>query len=194
MLAYFIKRVLLSVAVLITISMIVFTLTNVATDPAIAIAGPGASAQDVEAVRVHYGLDRPIPQRYAEWLGNALHGDLEAPTRQRRPAMQVIAERLPTTVMLSLSSLIVALIVSLVLGIASAAFPRSIIDHFSLWLSLLSQAMPSFWLALLLISVFSVSLGWLPASGSQSPVQFIMPLSCFPSTSCRHSSGSCVRA
>jgi peptide/nickel transport system permease protein len=175
MLRYAARRLLLGVAILLFISALVFALTNVAVDPAITLAGEGASASDVAAVRVQYGLDRPVIVQYAAWLGAAARGDFGVSFRQHRPVVDIVVERLPVTLMLGCAALVVSLLLSLPLAMFSAVRPGSWIDRGALTLALLGQAMPSFWLALLFILVFSVELGWLPASGSTQSAMFVMP-------------------
>jgi peptide/nickel transport system permease protein len=178
MLAYSARRLLLGTAILLFVSAIVFALTNVAVDPAITLAGEGATAADVAEVRNQCGLDRPILPilvRYAAWLGAAAGGDFGTSLKQHRPVAQVVLERLPVTVALGCAALAVSLALSLPLALLAAVRPGSAIDRFGLALALLGQAMPSFWLALIAILVFSVELGWLPASGSTQAVMFIMP-------------------
>lgn len=175
MTAYATRRLLLCVGILLFISALVFLLTNVAVDPAVTLAGEGASSADVEAVRVQYGLDRPVPVRYAAWLGHALQGDLGTSYRQHRPVSAIIAERLPVTFALGTFALLMGLMLALPLAILGALRPGSALDRIALGVALLGQAVPAFWLALLMILVFSVKLGWLPASGSATFGNFLLP-------------------
>ena len=175
MLAFVLRRLGLGIAILLFISAVVFALTNVAIDPAVTLAGEGATAADVAAVRQQYGLDRPVVVRYAAWLAAAVRGDFGASFKQHRPVVDVVLERLPVTVMLGCAALAVSLALSLPLALLAAVRPGGAVDRFGLGLAVLGQAMPSFWLALIAILVFSVELGWLPASGSARPVMFIMP-------------------
>ncbi len=175
MLAYVLKRLGVGALVMLTISALVFTLTNVAADPARTIAGEGATAADVEAVRLSYGFDRPIPVRYVEWLGGIVQGDLGDSYRQRRPVSTVVAERLPVTLTLGFLAFGLALATAIPLGIIAGLRPNSWIDRLALLFALVGQAMPTFWFALLGIVVFSVMLGWLPASGSSSMLHFVLP-------------------
>ena len=175
MLGYAARRLLLGVAILLFISVVVFALTNVAVDPAITLAGEGATAADVAAVRAEYGLDRPVALRYAAWLAAAARGDFGTSFRQHRPVSEVVLERLPVTMALGCAALLVALMLALPLALLGAVRPGGAIDRVALTVALLGQATPSFWLALLAILLFSVELGWLPASGSTAPVMFVMP-------------------
>jgi len=175
MLAFMFRRLLLGVLVMLAVSIITFTLTNVAADPARSLAGEGATAADVEAVRQAYGFDRSIPVRYAEWLGRALQADLGDSYRQRRPVVDILEERLPITMSLGALAFALALVMAIPLGIAAGLRPNSWIDRLALLFALIGQAMPTFWFALLGIVIFSVSLRWLPVSGSDGFSNFILP-------------------
>jgi peptide/nickel transport system permease protein len=175
MVAFAVRRLCLGFGIMLFVSLVVFTLTNVATDPAIAIAGEGATASDIEAARQAYGFDRPILERYAAWLGDAVSGDFGTSYRQHRPVSAVVLERLPTTVILGSLAIGLALLLALPLAVLAAMRPGSALDRLALSIALFGQAMPTFWLALLGILVFSVLLGWLPASGSDTARQFILP-------------------
>ncbi|KPL55154.1 ABC transporter permease [Prosthecomicrobium hirschii] len=175
MLSYALRRLIIGVLVMFVVSGITFTLTNAAIDPARAIAGEGATSDDVEAIRKSYGFDRPLAARYVAWLGQALQGDLGSSYRQRRPVVDVIMERLPVTLKLGGLALAFALVLSIPLAIAAALRPNSWIDRIALLFALFGQAMPTFWFALLGIVVFSVNLRWLPASGSGTTAHFILP-------------------
>ncbi|MBT9292644.1 ABC transporter permease [Prosthecodimorpha staleyi] len=175
MLSYALRRMVIGVLVMFVVSGITFTLTNAAIDPARAIAGEGATSDDVEAIRKSYGFDRPLAARYVAWLGQALQGDLGTSYRQRRPVVDVILERLPVTLKLGGLALAFALVLSIPLAIAAALRPNSWIDRLALLLALFGQAMPTFWFALLGIVIFSVNLRWLPASGSATTAHFILP-------------------
>lgn len=175
MLAYILKRLALGLLVMLAVSTIVFTLTNVAADPARTIAGEGATAADVEAARVAYGFDRPIAVRYAEWLADVAQGDLGTSHRQRRPVADVVAERLPVTLSLGMAAFALALAISLPLGLLAGLRENTWVDRLALLIALVGQAMPTFWFALLGMVVFVVMLGWLPASGSDTWRHFILP-------------------
>lgn len=175
MFAYALKRILVGALVMIAVSMITFTLTNTAVDPARAIAGEGATAEDVEAIRKAYGFDSSVVDRYGMWLGGAVRGDFGMSYRQKRPVLAVIVERMPVTLTLGCLAFAFALALALPLGIMAALRPNSWVDRLALGLALVGQAMPSFWFALLGIVLFSVTLGWLPASGSDTPASFVLP-------------------
>jgi peptide/nickel transport system permease protein len=172
---YSLKRLLIGVFVLFAISMLSFGLTNAAMDPALAIAGQGATVADVEAIRSVYGFDKPVVTRYIEWLKDGLSGDLGESFRQKRSVVEVIIERLPVTLTLGAAALSFALLLSLPLGILAALRSNSWIDRLAMGLALIGQAMPTFWFALLGIVIFSVDLGWLPASGANSWRGYVLP-------------------
>lgn len=175
MLNLIVKRCVVGLAVLLTISTLTFALVNSAVDPAQAVAGQGASYADVDAIRKLYGFDRPIYERYFTWLEGALQGDLGESYRQRRPVLEIVAERLPVTLSLGCIGLAISLVLGIPLGILAATRHGSIWDSLALGFAVFGQAMPSFWFALLSIVIFSVMLGWLPASGSDTWNQFILP-------------------
>lgn len=175
MLNYVIRRLLLGLLVLFTVSIVAFTLTNVATDPARAIAGPGATEADVASIRKAYRFDRPVAVRYGEWLASSVRGDFGMSFRQQRPVIDVVAERLPVTLGLGVAALGFAIFLALPLGVLGALRPNSWMDQAAMVLALLGQAMPTFWFALLGIVIFSVNLQWLPASGSSTWTCFVLP-------------------
>jgi peptide/nickel transport system permease protein len=172
---FVIKRLVLALLVLITISLISFTLLQLAGDLAQAIAGDSATAADVEAARVAHGLDRPFLVRYWDWLVAALHGDLGLSYFSKEPVVGMIMKGLPITGVLGLSAIVVALLIALPLGIVAALYPNSWIDRLSLTLAVVGQAMPSFWLALQLIVIFGLQLRWLPISGTGTWQHFVLP-------------------
>jgi peptide/nickel transport system permease protein len=169
------KRLGLAILVTFTVSLLSFSLLFMSGDPASAIAGENASATDIEAIRVLYGFDRPFMVQYADWLFGALSGDFGQSYYFRVPVAQLIGERLSTTMLLGVCGISFALVTAIPLGVAAAMRPNSLIDRTALFLSVMGQAMPSFWFGLVLIVVFSIQLGWLPPSGSSTWKHFIMP-------------------
>lgn len=175
MLVFTLKKMFVGLLVMLAVSAITFALTNVAADPARTLAGEGATSADVEAIRVAYGFDRPIFTRYGEWLGNTLQADFGESYRQRRPVTEVISERLPVTLTLGGIAFALAMLIAVPLGIAAGLSPNSWVDRLALGVAIVGQAMPSFWFALIGITVFSVGLKWLPVSGSSSWAHFVLP-------------------
>ncbi|MBY6137130.1 ABC transporter permease [Leisingera sp. XS_AS12] len=175
MLRFILKRAGLAILVAFTVSLISFSLLFLSGDPAAAIAGEHASDQDIEAIRRIYGFDRPMLLQYWEWLSSALMGDFGESYYFKLPVAGLIAERLSITMTLGVCGISFALLTAVPLGVAAAIRPNSLLDRFALFLSVAGQAMPSFWFGLILIVVFSIQLGWLPPSGTATPLHFVMP-------------------
>lgn len=175
MLIYVCKRVLLALAVAVTVSFISFLSLHLSGDLAQAMAGADAKAADVERLRRQLGLDRPILVQYVSWAGRVLMGDFGESFYFRKPVTELIGDRFPVTMNLALAALGFALALSLPLGILAATRPNSWIDRLCLTVSVFGQALPSFWFALMLMILFGVILGWLPVSGSGSFLHYVMP-------------------
>jgi peptide/nickel transport system permease protein len=164
-----------TLAVLITVSLLAFALTEASVDPAAALAGADATASDIARIRRDYGFDRPLPERYLAWAGRALKGDLGQSLHYKQPVLTLIAERLPTTAILAVSAILLALAIALPLGIGGALRPGGVIDRLGIGVAVFGQAVPSFWTSLMLIVILGVDFGWLPISGSDRPENFVMP-------------------
>jgi ABC-type dipeptide/oligopeptide/nickel transport system permease component len=175
MLAYTLKRIGLAALVAIAVSALAFLLLRASGDVAVALAGEGASAESVESIRQAYGLDRPLAVQYFEWVGKSLRGDFGESLYFKTDVLALVADKMPTTAWLALFSLIFALAISLPLGILAALHRNSLVDRLCLALAVLGQALPNFFLALVLIMVFAVGLHWLPVSGSESWENFVLP-------------------
>lgn len=175
MLIFTLKRLGLAVLVTLTVSLLSFSLLFMSGDPASAIAGENANATDIEAIRVLYGFDRPFMVQYVDWLSGAVTGDFGQSYYFKLPVSTLIADRLSTTMLLGVCGISFALLTAIPLGVLAAMRPNSLIDRGALFLSVMGQAMPSFWFGLVLIVIFSIQLGWLPPSGSSSWKHFIMP-------------------
>ena len=175
MLSYIVNRLIVAVFALFAVSALTFTLINTSVDPAIAIAGETASAEDIALVRERHGLNQPLVKRYLSWVGDVVQGDLGISYRQKRPVADILRERLPVTLTLAAAAIGFALALSLPLGILSAIRPNSIFDQIALLIALAGQAIPSFWFSLMLILLFGVTLNWLPISGNASALNYVMP-------------------
>ncbi len=175
MLPFIAKRLFSALLTLLLVSVLTFSLAHLAGDPAIAVAGKEASAEDIARIRAHYGFDRPIVEQYLAWSAKAVVGDFGMSYHYQQSVSDMLVRRLPITLGLGLSALIFALVLSLPLGILAAVWPNSIIDRLALLVALVGQAMPTFWFALLMIVFFSLSLHWLPVSGNASWQNFVMP-------------------
>lgn len=175
MLVYAAKRIVLAILVALTISMLVFSLLYLSGDPATALAGESATNADILKLREAYGFDRPVWVQYLSWLGNAARGEFGNSLYFRLPVSELILERLPTTMTLGVSAMTFAVTLSIPLGVLAAMYPNSLIDRAALFLAVVGQAMPSFWLALMLIVLFAFTWPVLPASGSDSWRHFVLP-------------------
>ncbi|HTY80114.1 MAG TPA: ABC transporter permease [Candidatus Bathyarchaeia archaeon] len=166
MLEYFVQRLAISVVTLAVISVIVFTgVRMIPGDPARVMAGTEADAAGLAEIRAKYGLDDPLPVQYLRWIGLALRGDLGESIRTRETVVATVAKKLPVTVELACLSILVALAIAIPVGVLSAARRNSLWDYLANSLSLCGLSVPSFWLGIMLILLFSVRLHWLPASG-----------------------------
>ena len=175
MAVFFFKRLGLAFLVALFVSVLSFFMLRAAGDPAIAMAGEGPTAADIEFIREQFGFNRPIFVQYFSWLGNALTGDFGESSYFGKPVSQLIFERLPITLGLGVSALIFSILLAVPLGMLAAVNPNSLIDRIALSVSVLGQAMPNFWFALMLIVIFAVWYPVLPASGNAEWRHFVMP-------------------
>jgi len=175
MLDYTIKRICLALLVALTVSFISFMLVRLSGDPAAALAGENASSEEIDFIRDKYGLDRPVLVQYLDWAGRALQGDLGISPYFKQPVVEIIGDRMQVTMTLGACALAFALLLAIPMGVLAAIWPNTWIDRIALTISVIGQAMPSFWFGLILIIILGVKLGLLPISGSDSWQNFIMP-------------------
>jgi len=175
MLAYTLKRFFLSVLVALTVSFVTFMLLRFSGDPAAALAGVNATPKEIEFVRVKYGLDRPVIIQYAAWAKRALQGDFGESNYFNQPVEAIIGGRLSVTMTLGGCALAFAILLAIPMGVLAAVRPNTWIDRMALTISVIGQAMPSFFFGLILIIVFGVMLRWLPISGNASWKNFVLP-------------------
>jgi peptide/nickel transport system permease protein len=175
MFRFLVRRLIVALLVAATVMTLAFILTRLSGDLATSIAGPNATAADIEAIRKAYGLDRPLLTQFFDWVGRAVTGDLGESYFFKTRVSALIGERMPVTLTLGLTGLVIALLVSLPLGILGAVRENTGLDRAVQLVALLGQAMPSFWLGLILMIVFGLELGWLPISGTESWDCYIMP-------------------
>ena len=169
------RRLLVTILVVLVTSIVAFSLVHLSGDPAAAMAGEGASHQDVEAIRRLYGFDRPLPVQYAAWLGKILTGEFGRSYYLRESVVQVLAEHAPITATLGLLALGFALLLAIPLGVLAGLHRGRAIDRLAAGVAVTGQAAPSFLLALLLIYIFGVWLHWLPISGNGTPLHYVLP-------------------
>ncbi len=170
--AYFLGRLAIAVPTLFIVTILIFGLQHLLPgDPALALLGEDRSPQAYEEVRRQYNLDKPVPVQYALWLGNALTGDLGVSLRTKTPVADLIVDKLPVTVQLACMAMLIALLIGIPTGILSAVKKNSLWDYAANVLGLSGQSVPTFWLGIMLILLFSVRWGVLPASGYVSPFE-----------------------
>lgn len=171
------QRMAVMVPVLFIVSIVVFMMVHLTPgDPVRVMMGQsGASAEDMELMREQLGLNDPLPTQYVHFVTDLLTGDLRS-IRTQQPVIQEFFDRFPRTLELAIISLAVATVAGFGLGIIAATHRNSWIDSLSMIVSLLGVSVPGFWLALLLIYIFAISLGWLPATGTQGVRSLILPV------------------
>jgi peptide/nickel transport system permease protein len=172
---YIIKRLLLSIVVLLGITMIVFFILRLTGDPTLLLLPPETSKADMDLFRRQMGFDRPLYVQYLKLLGGVLQGDLGNSLRHGQPAITLVYERLPATLELAVAALAIALIVAIPVGILSAVKPNTLTDHLGMLVALLGQSMPIYWSGLMLILLMTVKLNLLPAFGRSGLASLIMP-------------------
>lgn len=175
MLQYFLKRTVVAVLVIITVSIISFGLLRLSGDLAQNLAGEGSTAEQVAEIAHLYGLDRPLVVQYFDWAFSAISGDLGRSLFSGEPVFDLIFSRMEVTFVLALSSLVVGVAVAVPLGVIAAVYRNSWIDRLSLGIAVFGSGVPNFWFALVLIYVFGVKLQILPISGSTSWQSFVLP-------------------
>jgi ABC-type dipeptide/oligopeptide/nickel transport system permease component len=173
---YLLRRLLLTVPVLLGVATLVFALIHlVPGDPAQSMLGESASPKEIEALQKSLGLDQPLLTQYRAFLAGVGRGNLGTSFRFGTPVVQEIRKRLPDTALLAISAMAVAIVVAIPLGIVAAVFRGRFLDHAAMTLALAGISMPSFWLGPLLALLFAVKLGWLPVSGSGTPLHLVLP-------------------
>jgi len=167
---YVARRLLLLVPVLAGVSVIVFMVLHLSPgDPVEIMLGTQATEEDRTRLRADLGLDQPLHVQYVRWLGHVVRGDLGRSLFMRRPVLGEVLGRLQATLILTGTALLLSTTLGIALGVASATRPNSLLDRVSAMASLFGASMPSFWLGIVLMVVFALWLGWLPASGMYAP-------------------------
>jgi ABC-type dipeptide/oligopeptide/nickel transport system permease component len=170
------RRMLLLVPTVLGVLTLVFFLVHlIPGDPVELMLGETASRADLSQLRAALGLDRPVGEQYARFLGGLVRGDLGRSFFYRKPVLAVIGGALPATALLAAAALAVALLVALPVGIFAAVRRDTLVDRLAMLGSLLGVSMPNFWLGPMLIVLFSFRLGWLPVSGREGPASLVLP-------------------
>ena len=172
MFVYFVRRLASLVPTLVFVSILIFGLQQLLPgDPAQMLAGEDQRPEVIEHYRQKLHLDKPLVVQYGYWIGGVLQGDLGESTRTQLPVLDLIMQKLPVTVELALLSMFIALLIGIPTGVISAVKRGSAWDHGATVFALSGLSMPNFWLGIMMILLFSVELGWLPASGYVSPFE-----------------------
>ena len=172
---YIAGRVLQAIGSIVVVSMVVFTLVRLSGDPIEIMMPAEASKEDIALMRASLGFDRPWPEQYWIFLSRAVRGDFGKSVRFNRPALDVVVERYPATFQLGGLAIVIAVLIALPVGVYSAYRRGSALDYLARGFAALGQAVPPFWLGLVLILVFGVTLRLLPTSGRESPAHVILP-------------------
>jgi peptide/nickel transport system permease protein len=173
--SYLLRRGWQSILVLLGVSVVVFLILHLTGDPALLLLPPDASAEDVAKFRESMGFNDPVAVQYMRFLKGAVRGNFGESLRHGEPAMGLVLERLPATFELAGAGLLIALCLAIPAGIVSAVRRNTPIDYLSTVVALLGQAMPTFWLGIMLILIFSVRLNWLPSSGRGDLQHLLLP-------------------
>ncbi len=175
MFGYFLSRLLYAIAVVFGVSVAVFFLIRIGGDPSALFLPPESTLQEIAHFRTLMGFDRPLIEQYFSFVANLLHGDFGQSLFYGQPALQLVLERMPATLQLSGIALLVSLAVAVPLAILTAMYRGSVLDRAGLTLSLVGESFPNFWLAIMLILIFSEKLRLLPPSGFNGWKTLVMP-------------------
>ena len=172
MFTFLVRRIATIIPTLIFVSMLIFGLQQLLPgDPAVVLAGEDRDPTVVAYLRQKMHLDDPLPVRYLYWINGVLHGDLGESLRMQKPVLALILEKLPVTLELAGLAIVIALLIGVPAGIISAVRRNTAWDYAANAVALWGLSTPNFWLGIMLILLFSVTLGWLPASGFVSPFE-----------------------
>jgi ABC-type dipeptide/oligopeptide/nickel transport system permease component len=174
-LAHVLRRLWSAVTVAVGVAAVIFVLLHLSGDPVALMVPADAPPEVMEDMRRVLGLDRPLPEQFISYLWRAATGELGTSLRHNRPVAQLIGERLPRTMLLATAALVLAVALAIPAGVVSALRRGTMVDRVIMVLSVAGQAVPIFWLALMLIWLFAVRLEWLPVFGSGTPAHLVLP-------------------
>ena len=173
---FILKRLAQIIPVTLGVTLVVFLIMQmIPGDPAIILAGEGASQETIAELRENLGLNKPLAVQYTDYIKNLLQGDMGNSLKNNQPVFEEITSRLPITIELAFYSILITIVLGLIAGIISAIRPYSLMDVGLMVVALLGISLPSFWLGILLMYVFSVQLHWLPVAGWDSAKHIILP-------------------
>jgi peptide/nickel transport system permease protein len=170
------NRVLLGFITILGVSIIVFFVARLSGDVVRLYAPANSTDEQLQLIRVQFGLDKPIPVQYYVFITNALHGDFGTSIRYGRPAIEIVANRIPATLQLGIPAFVIGNLLGILLGILAAVNRSKWVQWGAQSFALLGQAVPGFWLAVLLMLIFAVNLQWLPTSGMDGIKSMILPV------------------
>ena len=166
---YIVRRLLMLIPVLVGATFFVFFIMNLSPeDPALIILGADATPEAVQELHHELGLDKPLVVRYASFINKLLHGDLGKSYKNNMDVMAMILDKIPNTILLAFSGIVIAVLVGIPVGILSAQKQYSIFDNIAMVITLILAASPAFWFGLILVIIFSLNLGWFPSAGMGS--------------------------
>lgn len=169
------RRLLQAIPALIGVTLIAFLLINAGGDVVSTMLPAEATQEQIEAFRQRYGLDKPVIVQYFNYLGQLLQGDFGRSFTFRRPALDVVLSAVPATVTLAISAMLLSLVISIPLGVFAAKWRNSWFDKAAMGFVLINQAVPAFWLGLILILVFAINLKWFPVAGRGTLSHLVLP-------------------
>lgn len=172
---YILRRLAYSLLSLFLLSVIIFLFVRVTGDPAVLLVEPGASKDDLDMIRQQFGLDQPLMVQYGYFIASLFRGDFGQSFYYRMPVLELYMTRLPHSLLLAAAAMVFSLLIGIPTGIIAAMRVNSWWDSAGKIFALLGLSMPSFWVGLIMILFFSVYLGWLPSSGSGTPLHLVMP-------------------
>ena len=172
---YVLARLTQSVLVVLLSLTAVFGMVRLGGDPVLLFLPMDIQSKDVDAIRQQLGFNDPLLVQYGRYMGGAVRGDFGESLRYRRPALGLVLERLPATLLLAGSAIVLTLLIAVPLGVITAVRRDTMVDHLGTIATVLGQATPGFWLGLMLIYVFAVQLRWLPTGGTGTLAHLVMP-------------------
>ena len=173
--AYIVARLATAILVIVGVSVVSFFLTFLTGDPAEIMLPPGATAVQIEKFRAAWGFDDPLAVQYWRFLKRAIHGDFGISLRHGQSSLPLIAARLPATLQLTVTAMLLAIVLAVPLGVLAATHRGGKLDLLAMGVALLGQSVPNFWLAIMMILLFAVSWGLLPTSGRGGWAHVVMP-------------------
>ncbi|MDP9364673.1 MAG: ABC transporter permease [Chloroflexota bacterium] len=172
---FLLRRLLRTVVVVWGVVTVVFVVVRLSGDPIALLVAPDTPPDEIARLRDRLGLNAPLPVQYGIFVRDALTGDFGTSLRYNRDALDVVTERIPATLQIALAAFALAVVVAVPVGILSAVRPNSLLDNVAMLLALVGQAVPTFFLGIVLILLFAVRLGWFPTSGLGSPAGLVLP-------------------